>query len=327
MITKQAGKFVVAFVVFSFFWSPDVYAQQKAYPEKEIKFLVGFTPGSALDLSVRAVSKVATKYLGKPLVVVNMPGAAQTVALNELVRSAPDGYTIAMTTNTYKVLTAHEQKMPFDPSLLKTVMGYAEFRHVLFVKGDSPFSTVEDLIAYGRKNPGAIKFGHSGRGVVPHLMGLIFFREAKVRAIDVPYTGSAEYIQAVIGGHIPTGIAEISGMKSLVQAGTVKLLLTYTDRRLKEFPSVPTAKEKGYADLNPFNSLISVCVRRDTPADKINTLNEAFKKGVEDPEYAKMLDEMGLVGRYMSAQMVDESTRKLDALATPLLKELNLFVQ
>ena len=108
------------------------------YPDKPVRFLVGFPAGALTDLSARALANIASRYLEQQVVVVNVPGAAGALAMNELAKSAPDGYTIAMMTTSYKALVIHQQKPPYDIAEIRTLMGYAEFRQLLFVKGDSP---------------------------------------------------------------------------------------------------------------------------------------------------------------------------------------------
>ena len=302
-----------------------VGAQEKEYPEKPIQFLVGFNPGSFSDLCARALSKVAPKYLKRPLVVVNMPGAGQTVALNELAKSAPDGYTIGTMVNDYRSVTIHQQKVPFDPKVLKPLLGFTEFRMVLSVRGDAPFTRLEDFIAYGQKNPEAITFGHAGRGLIPHLMGELFFRSANIKAIDVPYMGAT--IQGVIGGHVTSAITDTYGLKQQVSAGTLKILVVFLDRRHKDFPEIPTSQEKGYADLSALNPLLSVAIHKDTRPDRANKLHDVLKKVTEDPEFTKILDDMNIKCGYTSPEAVEESISKMEKGAVPLLKELRLFVQ
>jgi tripartite-type tricarboxylate transporter receptor subunit TctC len=302
-------------------------AGAKVFPEKPIQFLVGFVPGSVTDLSARAISKVAPKYLEQPLVVVNMPGAASTVALNELAKSPPDGHTIALMTTAYRSLIVHQQKVPYDTKILKPLLSYAEFRHVLFVKGDSPYAKLEDLISFGQKNPGAIKYGHSGKGTSIHIQGALFFKGANVKAADVPYKGSAEYTQAVLGGHITAGVIDISGIKQHISAGTLKPVVAFMDHRMKDFPQIPTSKEKGFADVSTLNPLVSLCVHKDTHPDRTKQLHDALKKAVEDPEFTKVLDDMGLKWGYVTGEAVEEVITKAENVSIPLLKEMKLFVE
>lgn len=328
MKTKEKILLLILFVFFfQLLISGVVKAKEEEYPGQAIKFLVGYGAGGVTDLSARALSKMASKYLEKPLVVVNMPGASATVALNELVNSPPDGYTIGWLTDMYKGATIHQQKVPFDPKMLKLVLGYAEYRQVLFVRADSPYAKLEDLIAYGQKKPGAIKWGHAGRGIAGHLMVTSFFKSANVKATDIPFKSTAEYIQAVIGGHIMAGVVDISGIKPQLSAGTLKVVLSFGEQRDKDFPEMPTAKEKGYGDVSVFNSKSCVCIHRDTRPDRVKKLHDSLKKTVEDPEFAKLLDDMGLKVGYFSPETLDKSISRIEEVSVPLLKELQLFVQ
>ena len=319
--------YLIIFLVFFFQLFSSEVVRAAEYPDKPIKFLVGYVPGSVADLGARIIAKVASKHLDKPLVVVNMPGASSTVSLNELAKSPPDGHTIAWMASTYKSLTVHQQKIPFDPKILKPLLGYAEFRFVLFVQGGSPYARLEDFIAYGQKNPGAIKYGHSGKGATNHLTGMLFFRSANINAIDVPYQGTAEFIQAVIGGHIMAGVLDVSGIKQHVSAGTLKPVVALVRQRLKELPEVPTPQEKGYADVSSLNTIICVTIHRDTSLDRVTKLHDALKKTVEDPDFVKMMDEIGQKSGYISPGNLEEAISKSEKAGVPLLKELGLFVE
>lgn len=304
------------------------WAETKDYPEKPIQLLVGLAPGSSADLCARALSKVAPKYLGKPVVVVNMPGGTQTVAFNEVVKAPPDGYTIALMPTSYKSMTIHMQKVPFDPRILKILLGYAEFKSVFLVRSDSPYKKFEDLIAYGRENPGAIKFGHSGRGTATHVIGSLLFKNANVKAVDVPFKGgTSEIIAAVLGGHIIAGINNIAGVDQHIKAGTLKALVTVTSHRLKGLPNVPTLKELGYPDLSIFNTLISIGIHKDTPADRMKKLHDALKKAILDPEMDKILTDMGLDSEYYSPETLEKGIVDAEKMVIPLLKETKLFVE
>jgi len=328
MDTKSKTQWMIALIFLLQLCSLGVVeARDEVFPEKPIQFLVGLAAGSATDTSARALAKVASKYLEKPLLVVNIPGAAQTLAMSKLASSAPDGYTIALMTTTYKSLIVHMQKIPFDPAALKPLLGYAEFREVLFVRADSPYSKLEDLIAYGQKNPGAIKFGHPGTGTAPYMQGALFFKSAKIQATDVPYKGSSDYTNAVLGGHILTAINDISGISHLIRAGTVKPVIAFVNQPITNFPEIPTSQAKGYIGLSALNPSIAIAIHKDTPADRVEKLHDALKRTVEDPEFAKLVDDMGLKGGYISPKVVEETISKAEEMGVPLLKGAKLFVQ
>ena len=304
-----------------------VEGKEREYPEKPIQLIVGYSAGSVSDLSARALARVASKYLEKPLVVVNMPGAAATVASNELVKSVPDGHTIISLTTGYFAYAIHQQKVPFNPKLIKPVLGYWEYSHIMFTRTESPYTRLEDLITFGQKNPGAVKFSHPGRGSGPHLMGLVFFKSANIRAVDVPFKGSGENVSAVLGGHTTVGIDDFAPAKQNIKAGTLKALVACTDQRRKDLPDVPTTKEKGFADVSIFNPLGIICIHKDTPVERTSKLHNALKKAVEDPELIKIFDDMGQRSIYNTPETVENTISRVEKLAVPLLKELNLFIE
>lgn len=324
MRLTQRPLLLVACLAAAAFCAP---AQAQPFPDKPIRFILGFAAGGPTDLSVRALAAAGAKQLGQPMVVSNMTGAGGTLAMGELARSPADGYTISMTTSSYKAMTAHTQKLGFDIAEIRTLLGYAEFRHLLFVKGDAPWNSYEDLVAYGRANPGALKFGHVGPGTSLQLQGLLFFRSAGVQVTDVPYRGSTEFTNAVLGGHVSMAFIDIAGIRALARAGTAKLLVTITAQRFTDFPDVPTALEKGIQGPELFNPLVGVAIRRSTPPDRIKLLHDALRRATEDPEFVRTLDNIGLKSGYIPPEAFEETTSRAEARAVPLLKELKLTQQ
>lgn len=297
------------------------------FPDKPIRFILGFGAGGPTDLSVRALAAAAAKQLGQPLVVANVTGAGGTIAMAELARSPADGYLISMTTTSYKAITAHTQKLAFDLDEVRTLLGYAEFRHLMFVKADAPWKNLDELIAYGRANPGMLKFGHVGPGSSLQLQGLLFFRSAGVQVTDVPYRGSGAFTNAVLGEQVNLAFIDIAGIRSLAKAGTVRLLTTITAQRFTEFPDVPTALEKGIQGPEEFNPVVGVAIRRGTPTERVHRLHDALQKASEDPEFTRAMNTIGLKSGYVSAESFDQTAARAEARAVPLLKEINLFSQ
>lgn len=305
-------------------WAGGASAQ---YPEKELRVIVGFPPGSAIELSARAIMQVAGKYIKQPLVIINMPGGAQSIAMNELVKSPADGYTIAVTTDGYKSLTVHTQKLAFDPEKIRIVGGYARFQHVLFVKGDSPYAKFEEFVELGRKDPKKMEYAGSGEGSAPDLLGKVFFRDLKMTSTYVPFKGSNEYVQAVMGGHVLSGIIDISGIARHVRTGALKLVVVLADQRLEEFPDVPTAREKGLSELNILNSIVAVAAHKDMPAERFAFLEDAFRKATEDSEFKALAKKMGLRAVHTESKAAAEGVERTRAIGVPLLKQLGLYVQ
>lgn len=302
-------------------------AQAQTFPDKPIRFILGFAAGGPTDLSVRALAAAAGRQLGQSLVVSNMTGAGGTLAMAELARAPADGYLISMHTSSYKAMTSHTQKLSFDLDEVRTLLGYAEFRHLMFVKADAPWANIDELIAYGKANPGALKFGHVGPGTSLQLQGLLYFRSAGVQVTDVPYRGSSEFTNAVLGGHVNVAFIDIAGIRSLARAGTARLLVTLTQQRFPEFPDVPTAIEKGIQGPELFNPMVGVAIRRGTPPDRVKRLHDALRRAIDDPEFVKALNDIGLKSGYTPPEAFDEVVTRAESRAVPLLKELKLTAQ
>lgn len=296
-----------------------------AYPEKEIRVVIGFPPGSAIELSGRAIMQAAEKYIGKPLVIINKPGAAQSIAMNDLVSSPADGYTIAVSTDGYKATTRHTQILAFDAEKIRYVAGYARFRHVLFVKGKSSYGSFDKFVALARQQPKKMEWAGSGVGAAPQLLGEVFFRDLKIPATYVPFKGSNEYVQAVMGGQVLSGVIDISGVAQHVKTGAIDLVAVLADKRLEEFPDVPTAREKGLSELDILNGNIVIVTHADVLPERFAFLVEAFHKAAEDPEFKAMAKKMRLNVVYTPPQRMEEQAEKTGALTLPLIKELGLY--
>lgn len=328
-VELQRARVIVPALIVLCLLLPNASSAQEAaaFPNKPIRVLIGYTPGSASEVSLRALVHVASKYIKQPLVVLNKPGANQAIALEGLATAAPDGYTIAMTTDTFISLTSHQQKLPFDVKALRVLLGYATLKHVLFVRSDAPYAKYDDFIAYGRTKGATINIGGTGQGTTPDLISRVFFRHANIRAAYIPYKGSSEYVAGVMGGYLQGGIVDLSGIKRQLDAKVFKVVMVFGDRKLEEFPDAPTSLEKGLGDLNLFNPLRCLVIHRGTPPDRVAMLHETFRKAVEDPEFRDWAEKSGVANEYFSPQAVEERIIRTEKFGIPLLKEFNLFVE
>jgi tripartite-type tricarboxylate transporter receptor subunit TctC len=303
-------------------------AQVSPFPDKEIHALIGFAAGSSTETSLRALAQVAEKYLGKSIIIINKPGASQAIALSELARSNPDAYTIGVTTDGFRSSTRYQQAMNFEPDDLKVLLGYARFRHVLFVKGDAPYSNIADFVAAARKDAKKINYGGTGQATTPFLLGRLFFGEIKADAAYVPFKGTNELVPAVLGGHIVSGVNDISTLLPYFKSGELKPLLVFGRERLEEIPDVPTSMEKGYSnDLNYFNTIIMVVAPKDAPSDRLKILTDAFRRAAQDPQFTQLAQNMGLKVEVTEPEMIEKQIAGGKAVIVPILKSLGLFVE
>jgi tripartite-type tricarboxylate transporter receptor subunit TctC len=254
--------------------------QAQNFPSRPIKLICPWPAAGSSDMVLRALAESAGKVLGQPVVVENKPGASGMLGPNELLKAAPDGYTLSQTTIGVARLP-HMQKMQFDPlrdfTYIACLTGYT---FGIVVKADSPFRTVKDLVDFARANPGKFSYGSTGNGTTPHLAVEEFASKAGIQLTHVPFKGSSDGLQALLGGHI-NAHSDATGWAPHVDNGTMRLLATYGSKRTKRWPKVPTLNELGYDTVS--DSPFGIAGPRGMDTKVVLKLQEGFKKTLSDP--------------------------------------------
>ncbi len=255
-------------------------SQAQAFPAKPIKLICPWPAGGSSDIVMRALAESAGKALGGQVIIENKPGASGMLGPNELVKAAPDGYTLSQVTIGVARLP-HMQKMQFDPlrdfTYIACLTGYT---FGIVVKADSPFKTIKDLVNYAKANPGKFNYGSTGNGTTPHLAIEEFASKAGIQLTHVPFKGSSDGLQALLGGHIDAH-SDATGWGPHVEAGTMRLLATYGSKRTKRWPQVPTLNELGYDTVS--DSPFGIAAPRGMDPKLVRRLQDAFKKTLSDP--------------------------------------------
>jgi tripartite-type tricarboxylate transporter receptor subunit TctC len=295
------------------------------YPKAPIEIVVTFSAGGPVDLMARTVGDAAQRFLGQPLVVVNRPGAAGSVAAADVIASRPDGYKLLAAPATFFANTVKTQKIPFNPADLVPLASFVEDKIGLAVRGDAPWKTLNELLEYGRKNPGKITWGHSGRGNSLHIVGLTLFRKAGVETIDVPYKGLPEAASALLGGHIEAYSGSYLPIQDHVRGGKLRYLVVYSDKRYSDLPSVPCAEELGFPQAANLAVFFGMFIHRDTPKEIQATLVDAFQKTAQTPEF-KALERIGVEPRFGGPDFMRQAIKKAGDVGHPILKELGLYL-
>ena len=266
-----------------------VFAFAQQYPTKPVNLIVTFAPGGTLDASTRMLAVKAEKFLGQPLVVSNVGGGAGSVALGQVVKKRPDGYDITSCTSTGIIRLPQLRSVPYSPEDFIPIMHFAAVQSGVVVKSDSPYKTFSDLVEYARKNPGKANYATSGV-VSPMHMAMEFVADKeKIQWTHVPYAGGAPGLAAVLGGHV-TAMSDSTEWLPHVKEGSLRLLVTHGERRMKSLPNVPTMRELGYDFIN--ETVFMIAAPKGTPAPVIKKLDEALHKGMEDPEFINTIAAM-----------------------------------
>ena len=258
------------------------------YPNRPIRLLIGFGAGGPTDITYRKLAELASKQLGQPIIVENRPGAGATLAPSNMARlDKPDGYAIAAATAAL-LRFPHIQKVDWDPLKDFTwIAGLGGNVFVLAVNAESPFKTVSDLVAFAKDNPGKLSIGTAGAGTTMHLLSEAFGAMAGVEVTHIGYKSASETAVSLLGGHTVATVDPIGSILPHVQAGKLRLLMSFDAQPATWLPGVPTAKSLGY-DLT-YPAPYGVVGPKNMPIDIVNKLNNAFKVAIDDPEYAKLL--------------------------------------
>ena len=219
---------------------------QPQFPDRPIRILVGFTAGSVTDLLARAVGQKLYESWGQQIVVDNRPGAGGVIASDILKGAAPDGYTLMVASSGHAVNASLYRKLPYDT--LKDFAGItflADVPNVLVVSPALGLKSVRDLIALAKSKPGQINYGSAGVGSGTHMNGEVFIIAAGINVVHVPFKGSPEAINNVIGGNVQYYFAPITGVVSLIKAGRLAGLAVSTKDRSPVLPDIPSVAESG----------------------------------------------------------------------------------
>jgi tripartite-type tricarboxylate transporter receptor subunit TctC len=268
---------------------------QAAWPDHSIRWLVPYTAGGGSDVSTRLVAQVVSKELGASIVVENKPGAATIIASQELRRSAPDGYTVMTAGQGTLVLNPNlYPKLAYDPNKDFTpVSTLVRLPMVLVVRPNLPVKNLAELIAYIQKNPRKLSFGSVGNGSPHHLAAELFLAKIKGEETHVPYKGTPQALQDVIGGQVDFMMADLSASAPLIRSGKLRALGIPLPERSSALPDVPTFAQAGMPGFTAY-TWQAVVVPAGTPKNIVDKLSASIRKALATPQVADKLNSLGM---------------------------------
>lgn len=302
----------VAALVFSAVGS--VAAQTGDWPSKPIRLIVNFPPGSSPDIVGRAVAQPLSQALGQPVVVENRTGAGGTVGVEVVARASPDGYTLLMTAGSTMAIGPHiYAKLPYDTVKdLTPVAAAARIENYLIVRAELPVKTYADFVALLRKNPGKFIYGSAGNGTSLHIAAEMWLAAAGLKAVHVPFKGSAPAIADMLGGHVDFMFDSGSAFPN-VKAGKFLALAVAAPARVPMYPDIPTLDELGLKNVDS-GTTHSFYAPTGVPAAIIDRLNREINKALAMPAVVDRIQALGAVATPMPveglrAQMASDSKR------------------
>ncbi|HYN11079.1 MAG TPA: tripartite tricarboxylate transporter substrate binding protein [Burkholderiales bacterium] len=282
-----------AFIALSFGWFATVSFAQ-GFPEKPVRFVVGFTPGGPSDILARALGQKLGELWRQQVVIENRPGAGGNVAAELVAKSAPDGHTWLLGNNS--ILATNQslyRRLGYDPVKdFAPVCLVAIQPNILVVHPQLPAASVAELISYARKNPGKLNYASSGSGAAAHLAGELFKTMAGVDLVHVPYKGAQPALTDVVAGQVQLMFATSASAIPFIKAGKLRALAVTTAQRSASVPELPTLAEAGVPGFEAI-TWHGVVVPAATPAALVERLNRDIAGVLRAPELRERLAGLG----------------------------------
>lgn len=278
------------------------------FPNRPIRLMVGFTPGTGIDVVARIVAMEVAKSIGQPVVVENRPGAGGNLAAETAAKASPDGYTLHWAAPGSAVINHHLMKsMPYAFKDLAPVSLVGLVPLVVIVPSQSRVKSIADLVSAAKADASKLSYGTPGIGTSNHMATELFLHNAKVKATHIPYKGSAANTD-LLAGSLDFIFDSITTSTPFIKSGKVRALAVTTSVRSPLLPDVATIEQLGYPGYSASN-WYAVVAPAGTPAPVVQRLNEAFVKAARTPEVEKKLQGLGVI---VTATSADELRTFLD---------------
>lgn len=291
------------------------------YPTKPIQIIVGWGAGGGTDVFARAIAQPASEIMKQPINVVNMNGASGAVGGDFVAKQPADGYTIWAEGSNYPINVALG-KTPHDLSKYIPIARIQYDTGSLQVGKNSQFKTIDDLVTYAKANPDKVTVGGTGAAGFDEVVVAKFEKAAGIDLKFVPFENAGEMRSSLLGGHIDAEFEEFGPTVKLIQDGSIRVLLAFTEKKLDQYPDVPASKEKGW-DVTD-GMWRGLFVKADTPKEIVDYLRNVFKQAKDSDSY-KQVEKKNLLDLrpgYMDADEFKAFVQKdIDGYKT-ILKEL-----
>lgn len=268
-------------------------ANAQTYPSRPINMIVPFPPGGNTDIMARALQAAMSTAIGQTIVIINKGGAAGTLGLIDVVRSAPDGYTVALSPNNPVTAQPHLQKLPYSLDSFRYICLTYYAPYVLIAGPKAPFKTFDEFVKFAKAKPQNLVYGHPGLASQPHLGMLAVLKAIGVDGLGVPFTGAGPMAQALHSGTIMA----ITETPAVAAASNLPILAALSETRLAALPNVPTMKELRH----PATSFTAggVIAPGNMPPAVVATLEKACSVATARPEYRAIAARLNVEARYL----------------------------
>jgi tripartite-type tricarboxylate transporter receptor subunit TctC len=266
--------------------APSAAQTPERFPSRQVTVVVGFPPGGGGDLAGRWIAEFLRERWNVPVLVENRPGAGGTIAAAHLARMKPDGYTVALASPGPFTVAPHFQKVAYDPEKDFTYLfKFLVSAQPMFVKADSPFRTVQDMMAWARANPKQLLWSTSATNGTTHITTEAAFRAAGIEATYVPFKGGPDPVNGLMSNQIQVVVTD--WFKSFAEAGTIRLLAESGPDKIPAYPAVPTYRELGFPVSLPV--FYGIAAPAGLPEEAIRQWEAAAADMVRSPGFPRLV--------------------------------------
>jgi tripartite-type tricarboxylate transporter receptor subunit TctC len=274
--------------------SPAV-AQPVDFKDQPIRIVVPFSPGGGTDVVARTIAATMAEELGRPVIVDNRPGGGTTIGSDNVAKSDPDGHTLLVATFAHAVNPSLRASMPYDTNTaFDPVLLIGRSPNILVVRSDSPYQSVQDLLAAAKADPGKITYASQGVGTSAHLAGELFKNLSGADVLHIPYKGASPALNDLVGGQVDMMFATATAAAPLINGGKLRALGVTTTERSPARPDVPTVAQAGVPGYAA-ESWYGLYVPAGTPVELIERLNAAATKAAQSEIFKDRVQGQGLV--------------------------------
>ena len=253
------------------------------YPTKTVQIINPFPPGAVTDIVARILAPKMAAALGQQVVIVNKAGGGGAVGIQAAKDATPDGYTILVTPPPIALIPIVNKNSSFTLKDFAPLALATSSPNTTVVKSDAPWKSFEEFIADAKKTPGQLTYGSAGPGTTPHFIGELVKMKTGIDMTHVPLGSESAAATAVLGGHVNIAFLTLGTTRSHIEAGTMRALAVASNRRLKDFPNLPTTVEKGYPELN-LKIWVGFFAPAKTPAAAVKRLSAVISDSLKDAE-------------------------------------------
>ncbi|CAM3360352.1 tripartite tricarboxylate transporter substrate binding protein [Paracidovorax anthurii] len=296
-------------------------AQAQAWPSRPISLIVPFPAGGTTDVLARALGDRLSQALGQPVIVENKPGAGATLGADYVAKARPDGHTLLVGAVHHTIASSVYRKLPYDFQRDLVAVGpIAMVPNVLVVNAAVPATSVAELVALLKAQPGKLTYGSNGNGTAQHLIGTQFGNLTGTVMTHVPYKGSGPLAVDLLSGQITMSFDTVTPVLQHIRAGKLRALAVTTAQRSSALPDVPTLDEAGLKGFD-IGTWFGLLAPAGTPREVVTRLGAEMAKIIQSPDFRKRMEDIGAEPTAGSGEQLAQKIRAETARFAALVKE------